>query len=626
MSVSTISTKLNHSIAIGQRNYPFYYPSDITITSAGAVYNNQGAAGIAITDMLLGSTIGNDGIIVGGNSAIFSSVGVDIYNGRNGSITSFISGIYAAASVTNSGFIYGHGNALRLHPGSFSNLSTGTIASAFTAIELLQPTSSENAGLIEAETGQGVGINLYSGGTILNTGSVQAATALILHGGTLFNDGLIQGEAVSGTSGKMVASANGTAIDFTEPGLFVEESEGIVLGRIVGDGGTLQLDGGSLSQISGFSSDVFEPNERATLAASISGLGTISGFSLGDTIDLDGFDASSETYVTGVGLILSNSSTFETLDVVGDFSTSNFAISGDGGTGTIIEEVTCYARGTSIATSQGEIPVESLKIGDFVKTLHAGFQPIKWIGARSYLAPFANHPKVLPIRITASAIEQDVPMRELLVSPGHAICIDDALIHASRLVNGLTITQVERVEEITYFHIELATHEVIFAENCPAETFMGEHFRKQFHNAEDFQSLYPNHAAPEVRCLPHLSSGFQLGAILRRLNIRAGITEPALHGPLRGYIDHMSPDFCYGWACDTTTPNFPVCLDILVGGRLEGRVLANLHRPDVAAAGFGGGNHGFEFAIPAGTSGHITIRRTSDGQMLPAAAGIRTAA
>ena len=87
------------------------------------------------------------------------------------------------------------------------------------------------------------------------------------------------------------------------------------------------------------------------------------------------------------------------------------------------------------------------------------------------------------------------------------------LVHASRLVNGVSVFQAERVNRVTYYHIEMVNNEIIFVENCPAETFMGEDFRKQFQNAWQFPQLYPGEAATETMCLPRLDSGFQLHAI-----------------------------------------------------------------------------------------------------------------
>jgi len=42
-----------------------------------------------------------------------------------------------------------------------------------------------------------------------------------------------------------------------------------------------------------------------------------------------------------------------------------------------------------------------------------------------------------------------------------------------------------------------------------------------------------------------------------------------------------------------------------------------LMTPDVAAAGYGAGNNGFEFPLPPGTTGAITLRRSTDRAKLP---------
>jgi hypothetical protein len=264
--------------------------------------------------------------------------------------------------------------------------------------------------------------------------------------------------------------------------------------------------------------------------------------------------------------------------------------------------------------------VESLQIGDLVQTLHAGLQKIKWIGTRSYAAPFANHAKVLPVTIKAGALAENIPSRDLHVSPGHAICIDGALIHAALLVNGVSITQASHIAEITYFHIELENHEILFAENCPAESFVGEYFRAQFHNAASYRELYPHAPVPEHICLPRLTDGFQLRAIQQRLADRAGIPADTATGPLRGYVDDAGPGICAGWAQDQANPAVPVCLDIYSQGTRLGRVLANLYRADVQAAGYGSGHHGFEFVLPSATSGPIEVRRSTDGTTLQHAA------
>jgi hypothetical protein len=285
----------------------------------------------------------------------------------------------------------------------------------------------------------------------------------------------------------------------------------------------------------------------------------------------------------------------------------------------------CFCLGTEILTENGPVAVEALKIGDRVPTLHAGTRRIKWIGMRGYAAPFITDNRlVLPIRIRPGAIADGVPARDLFVSPGHALCIDGVLVHAGRLVNGVSITQ-EDVASVTYFHVELEQHEIIFAEGCPAETFLGEEFRGQFQNAHEYAALYPD-APAQTMCLPRLDSGFALQAIQQRIAARAGIAPPAADGGLRGYIDQITPLAVSGWAQNPDAPDAPVCLDVFAGRRRVARVLANMFRQDVRDAGFGAGYHGFECTIPDDAAGEITVRRALDGAALPAAFAVRAAA
>ena len=241
-------------------------------------------------------------------------------------------------------------------------------------------------------------------------------------------------------------------------------------------------------------------------------------------------------------------------------------------------DVACFCAGTSVRTARGAVKVEDLAIGDWVETLHAGLQKIKWIGWRSYDGRFiAGNKDVLPICIKRDAIDENVPVQDLFVSPGHAICVDGALIHAFRLVNGVSITQAASVETVTYYHIETEGHEVIFAENCPAETFIGEAFRGQFQNAADYRALYSRQSAAGIACLPQLDDGFSLHAIQQRLNRRAGLLpHPQTEGMLRGYVDVPGPDVCSGWAQDLDNLETPVRLGIMVDGTRVARVLAQL--------------------------------------------------
>ncbi len=135
----------------------------------------------------------------------------------------------------------------------------------------------------------------------------------------------------------------------------------------------------------------------------------------------------------------------------------------------------CFARGTRLATSRGEMEVEALKPGDLVLTASGDMRPVKWVGHRTI--NFRRHPRpseALPVRIAAGAFGRDRPSRDLYLSPAHAVAVDlagDILVPIGRLVNGATIAQVA-VEAVEYWHVELDGHDILLAENLSAESYL----------------------------------------------------------------------------------------------------------------------------------------------------------
>lgn len=135
--------------------------------------------------------------------------------------------------------------------------------------------------------------------------------------------------------------------------------------------------------------------------------------------------------------------------------------------------VQCFVRGTSIATATGDKPVEALQPGDLLATPRGELLPVRWVGQRTIRRIAEVWVGPTPIRVSASALGDGRPHRDLYVSPAHAFLIDDVLIAAEHLVNGNSVVAVEpQGDEFDYFHIELATHEVIFAEGALVETLL----------------------------------------------------------------------------------------------------------------------------------------------------------
>jgi hypothetical protein len=275
-------------------------------------------------------------------------------------------------------------------------------------------------------------------------------------------------------------------------------------------------------------------------------------------------------------------------------------------------DVACYASGTRILTTNGEIPVESLKIGDMVITAAGTERPIEWIGHRAYITHFANaNPNLLPILFKAGALGNQLPRRDLYVSPKHAMFIDNALIPAEYLVNGASIIKTARTETpLTYWHIELQTHDVLLAEGAPSETYIDDNNRNMFHNAHEYWAKHPQHTGrPAIYCAPRLDHGFELAAIRARLAEIAGISRPQNHGPLSGSFT-LANSTISGWARNDVFPNAQVCLDIFVDNILIAQTLANLPHPEA-------GRHAFKVKLlPEKNGKTVQVRRSLDGAPL----------
>ena len=136
----------------------------------------------------------------------------------------------------------------------------------------------------------------------------------------------------------------------------------------------------------------------------------------------------------------------------------------------------CFLRGTHILTPQGEVKVEDLAVGDLVITFDQTAKPIKWIGRRSFASTSVERwpGEFLPIKVARSALGPMMPHTDLFVSALHAMYMDGILVPVRNLVNGRSIAHCSSVEtdSIDYFHIELAGHDVIFAEGAPTETLL----------------------------------------------------------------------------------------------------------------------------------------------------------
>ncbi len=306
-------------------------------------------------------------------------------------------------------------------------------------------------------------------------------------GGTL---ALAAGSAFAGT-----LSIGASTLDLTAPG-----AVGSAKVVFIGNDGLLLLDaGGSATVIAGLT-----PGGSQTIE--VEGLAGLPTFEhLGDTVTLA--DAGSTT----------------SLDIAGSAGYAmelTTAASADGlGYSVFVAEgaTPCYCGGTRILTDGGEVQVEDLAIGDLVITVSGAAMPIRWIGRRSFSSRvLRGQTALLPVLFRAGSLGEGVPHRDLRVSPEHALFVDGVLVPARCLMNGVTILQDHACQRVDYIHVELDRHDLILAEGAACETFLDDESRAMFHNASEFERLYPD-AGSSGFCAPRVTHGYELEAIRHQL-------------------------------------------------------------------------------------------------------------
>jgi len=509
------------------------------ITGGAGGNGATGGRGGAAVDALYGALLSVSGRIVGGAGGSGTSQGGD------GSFGATLNGL-SGTTVLNATIIGGAGGAggsgeggygglgLRVTSGALVN--DGTIMGGAPGTGLISGnfgggglTASDarvtNAGLIESAAG-GTGLTT-DGATILNTGTGIGngnAAVYLEDQSTFTNAGLV--EAIG---------ADAVKFGVTKNDLLVVDPSAVFIGTVAAIGSAadeLELAGTTAGTLVGigtsfdnFATLDFAAGASWTVTGDLAGLDAplISGFGTTDTIVLDGKVATGDVYAGGHLTLSGTSGEIGTFDIA-EPSSYNFVLSNDGTNTTIA--INCFAAGTRILTPKGEVPVEDIRTGDEVVTLHDPAHPVKpviWTGSRSFDTARAANPQALwPVRIAAGAFAPGVPGRDLLVSPHHALYWNGALFEALSLVNGISIVQEQTCRFITYHHLEVAGHDVLLAEGLPAESYLETGGRDNFEGPA--MRLHASFEAPPQAefCAPLVRAGAALEELRTHLVARAG--------------------------------------------------------------------------------------------------------
>jgi hypothetical protein len=145
--------------------------------------------------------------------------------------------------------------------------------------------------------------------------------------------------------------------------------------------------------------------------------------------------------------------------------------------------VICFTPGTRLMTPTGPRAIETLREGDLVSTRDNGPQEVLWTGHRRMTgARLFAMPHLRPIRIRASAFGIGQPEGDLLVSPQHRMLLrgraaaslfnaDEVLVMAEGLINDHSIVVDHALREVTYVHVLLPRHQIVWANGIETESF-----------------------------------------------------------------------------------------------------------------------------------------------------------
>jgi T5SS/PEP-CTERM-associated repeat protein len=512
-----------------------------------------------------------NGLLLVGNAG--SGV-VTIQNGGalsavTGTVLGFQSGSNGTATLTDAGSTWLAGaltvgqagtGSLTVQNGGVLTTTNGSIIGfddAATGVHGTGGVTIEAGGMLNALTSLRIG----SLGTFLVNDGIASASAITLSGGTVVvsNAGTVTTQTLTMAGGTIDVSNGGVLVDGptliagTAGTVFVEAGANVnALGTIIGH---IQLSGellatGSAPSLLKIKGDIagggilaplmtleiygaigagvdiaFSPSVGAevgdlVLDAPTGNQGTITGFGIGNTIDVQGSLYTDAVFTQGTsqtaGTLTLSGIGFAplTLAVEGNYGADSF-VATPGTSDTIV--TLCFAAGTHVATPQGEVPIERLAVGDKALTLSGAARSIVWVGAGQVLATRGRRTAATPVIVRRGALADNVPCRDLRITKGHSLFIDGVLIPVEELINHRSIFWDDRAQELTIYHVELETHDVLVANGAPAESYRDDGNRWLFQNANPDLAL-----PPQAPCAPVLTGGPVVDGIWRRLLDRAG--------------------------------------------------------------------------------------------------------
>jgi hypothetical protein len=133
------------------------------------------------------------------------------------------------------------------------------------------------------------------------------------------------------------------------------------------------------------------------------------------------------------------------------------------------------------------------------------------------LAARGRRTAATPVIVRKGALADNVPHRDLRITKAHSLYLGSVLIPVEFLVNHRSILWDDQAQEVEIYHVELDTHDVLFANGALAESYRDDGNRWLFQNANSGW-----HLPSQEPCAPVLTGGPVVDAAWRRLLDRSG--------------------------------------------------------------------------------------------------------
>jgi autotransporter passenger strand-loop-strand repeat protein len=473
----------------------------ITVNDAGLEISGGTASGVTI------QLYGHEEVYAGGSTAATTV-------GSGGSATIYAGGTADALTVSAGGIVYDYGvvsSSIVVEPGASTN------SDLLLAVEK----GGVATGITVSASGDTDAVAVESGGKLSNS-DLLAGNTNVYSGGTADN-------ITVNDAGLEISGGTASGVDIVSGGHEDVYAGGITTNTTIGAGGTLNLAAGAAAT----GTITFNGPGTLNIAGSTMPTATLLNVGAGDVINLTGVAYVPGAFAFSIGdqLNIVDGLKDFVLDV-GDLKWPYQVGDHDG----YVELLPCFAAGTRILTTAGEVAVEDLRVGDTVVTVRDGGPDVReiiWTGRRSLdISRHAEPELVWPVRICAGAFAPGLPERDLRVSPLHALYIDGHLIEARALINGATVIQETETRWVTYHHIELTEHDILLAEGLATESYLDTGSRHAFEGEATLQ-LHPDFRplGDADFCAPMVRDGEILAAARQQLLDRAealGFTRTAI--------------------------------------------------------------------------------------------------